>query len=141
MAIRRILGTLHQGTQYIRACSGILELLDFFGILDQLIHSSITFLLFEFCSFQRNQQTMRASRPEGSSASSSLPANATCPTNVVSCYQLLVSELDEFLRPMQAAESSVLVDVLHFPEKLFTVGGNATAHRELLCEGEGVRAK
>jgi len=39
--------------------------------------------------------------------------------NVVMCFEHLVAELKLYIQPLQAAESSVLVDVLHFPEKLF----------------------
>uniref|UniRef100_A0A915CQ64 Inositol 1,4,5-trisphosphate receptor n=1 Tax=Ditylenchus dipsaci TaxID=166011 RepID=A0A915CQ64_9BILA len=58
-------------------------------------------------------------------------------TNVVTCYQHLVSELKFFLQPLQAAESSVLVDVLHFPESLFAQGSRL----QELCEHGGVCSK
>lgn len=58
-------------------------------------------------------------------------------TNVVTCYQAMVSEFKSFALPLQAAEASVLVDVLHTPERLFPVGSEL---REK-CENGGVVAK
>uniref|UniRef100_A0A914HGQ2 MIR domain-containing protein n=1 Tax=Globodera rostochiensis TaxID=31243 RepID=A0A914HGQ2_GLORO len=97
---------------------------------------------FSACFIKRNQQSVRANRPEGSSSSYCYPFGGA-PTNVVCCFQLLVSELCQFLRPLQSAECSVLVDVLHFPEKLFCAFGGKSqqSQRKFLCEGEGVRAK
>ncbi|CAD5219928.1 unnamed protein product [Bursaphelenchus okinawaensis] len=57
--------------------------------------------------------------------------------NVVMCYQQLISELRVFLLPLQGAESSVLVDILHLPEKLFPIG---SALRDR-CEHGGVCSK
>uniref|UniRef100_A0A183CC87 Inositol 1,4,5-trisphosphate receptor n=1 Tax=Globodera pallida TaxID=36090 RepID=A0A183CC87_GLOPA len=101
---------------------------------------------FSACFIKRNQQSVRANRPEGSSSAYCSPFGAGkdgAPTNVVCCFQLLVSELCQFLRPLQSAECSVLVDVLHFPEKLFCAfgGKGQQSQRKFLCEGEGVRAK
>uniref|UniRef100_A0A915PLW3 Inositol 1,4,5-trisphosphate receptor n=1 Tax=Setaria digitata TaxID=48799 RepID=A0A915PLW3_9BILA len=45
-------------------------------------------------------------------------------SDVVSCYQAMVAEFKMFALPLQAAEISVLVDVLHAPERLFTVGSD-----------------
>ncbi|VDD89339.1 unnamed protein product [Enterobius vermicularis] len=58
-------------------------------------------------------------------------------TNVVTCYQAMVGEFKVFALPLQAAEASVLVDVLHTPERLFPVGSEL---REK-CENGGVVAK
>ncbi|KAI6214303.1 Inositol 1,4,5-trisphosphate receptor [Aphelenchoides besseyi] len=57
--------------------------------------------------------------------------------NVVTCYQQLVDELKLFLQPLQSAESSVLVDVLHLPERLFPVGSKLRDR----CEHGGVCSK
>ncbi|EJD74264.1 cation channel family protein [Loa loa] len=43
-------------------------------------------------------------------------------SDVVSCYQAMVTEFKMFALPLQAAETSVLVDVLHAPERLFAPG-------------------
>ncbi|VDK30939.1 unnamed protein product [Gongylonema pulchrum] len=58
-------------------------------------------------------------------------------SDVVSCYQAMVIEFKVFALPLQAAETSVLVDVLHAPERLFTVGSDLFEK----CENGGVIAK
>uniref|UniRef100_A0A915CC30 Inositol 1,4,5-trisphosphate receptor n=2 Tax=Parascaris univalens TaxID=6257 RepID=A0A915CC30_PARUN len=58
-------------------------------------------------------------------------------TNVVTCYQGVVAEFRIFALPLQAAEASVLVDVLHTPEHLFPIGSEL--HEK--CEDGGVVAK
>uniref|UniRef100_A0A183UJY7 RYDR_ITPR domain-containing protein n=1 Tax=Toxocara canis TaxID=6265 RepID=A0A183UJY7_TOXCA len=58
-------------------------------------------------------------------------------TNVVACYQGVVAEFRIFALPLRAAEASVLVDVLHTPERLFPIGSEL---REK-CEDGGVVAK
>ncbi|VDK41879.1 unnamed protein product [Anisakis simplex] len=58
-------------------------------------------------------------------------------TNVVTCYQGVVAEFRIFALPLQGAEASVLVDVLHTPERLFPVGSEL--HEK--CENGGVVAK
>uniref|UniRef100_A0A7E4V258 Inositol 1,4,5-trisphosphate receptor n=1 Tax=Panagrellus redivivus TaxID=6233 RepID=A0A7E4V258_PANRE len=58
-------------------------------------------------------------------------------TNVVMCYQQLILEFKAFLQPLQSAEGSVLVDVLHFPERLFPAGSKL----RLQCEDGGVVSK
>lgn len=42
-----------------------------------------------------------------------------------------------FLQPLQTAESSVLVDVLHLPERLFPIGSELRDR----CENGGVCSK
>ncbi|KAL3082805.1 hypothetical protein niasHS_010607 [Heterodera schachtii] len=98
---------------------------------------------FSACFIKRNQQSVRANRPEGCPSSYVSPFGVVrdgTPTNVVCCFQLAVSELCHFLRPLQSAECSVLVDVLHFPEKLFCAS-TGKEQRKIFCGGEGVRAK
>ncbi|TMS38970.1 hypothetical protein L596_005581 [Steinernema carpocapsae] len=58
-------------------------------------------------------------------------------TNVVGCYQGMVTDFRNFLSPLQHAEGSVLVDVLHFPERLFPLGSDLRKQ----CEDGGVVAK
>lgn len=58
-------------------------------------------------------------------------------TNVVMCYQQLIIDFKLFLQPLQAAEGSVLVDVLHFPERLFPIGSAL----RVKCEHGGVVSK
>lgn len=58
-------------------------------------------------------------------------------TNVVTCYQAMAAEFKIFALPLQAAEASVLVDVLHTPERLFPVGSELRER----CENGGVVAK
>ncbi|KAK0400335.1 hypothetical protein QR680_003453 [Steinernema hermaphroditum] len=58
-------------------------------------------------------------------------------TNVVGMYQSMVADFRSFLLPLQAAEGSVLVDVLHFPERLFPLGSDLRKQ----CEDGGVVAK
>uniref|UniRef100_A0A914YSR1 Inositol 1,4,5-trisphosphate receptor n=1 Tax=Panagrolaimus superbus TaxID=310955 RepID=A0A914YSR1_9BILA len=58
-------------------------------------------------------------------------------TNVVMCYQQLIIDFKLFLQPLQAAEGSVLVDVLHFPERLFPLGSPL----RVKCEHGGVVSK
>lgn len=58
--------------------------------------------------------------------------------NVVMCFEHLVAELKMYIQPLQAAESSVLVDVLHFPEKLFDAGYSGLKE---LCAKGGVCSK
>lgn len=86
--------------------------------------------------FQRNQQSLsiRSSRTLNVSRFSRTVDSLN---NVVMCYQQLVVELKFFLQPLQMAEGSVLVDVLHLPEKLFPVG---SVLRER-CEHGGVCSK
>ncbi|VDO42645.1 unnamed protein product [Brugia timori] len=45
-------------------------------------------------------------------------------SSVVSCYQAMVNEFKVFALPLQTAETSVLVDVLHAPERLFISGSD-----------------
>uniref|UniRef100_A0AAF5RY03 Inositol 1,4,5-trisphosphate receptor n=5 Tax=Wuchereria bancrofti TaxID=6293 RepID=A0AAF5RY03_WUCBA len=45
-------------------------------------------------------------------------------SSVVSCYQAMVNEFKMFALPLQTAETSVLVDVLHAPERLFISGSD-----------------
>uniref|UniRef100_A0AC35U5D8 Inositol 1,4,5-trisphosphate receptor n=1 Tax=Rhabditophanes sp. KR3021 TaxID=114890 RepID=A0AC35U5D8_9BILA len=56
-------------------------------------------------------------------------------SNVVVCYQSIINDFKNYLHPLHAAESSVLVDVLHFPEKLFPVGSPL---REQCANGKAV---
>lgn len=49
----------------------------------------------------------------------------------------MVAEFKMFALPLQAAETSVLVDVFHAPERLFTPGSDL--YQE--CENGGVIAK
>ncbi|VDK72063.1 unnamed protein product [Litomosoides sigmodontis] len=58
-------------------------------------------------------------------------------SDVVSCYQAMVAEFKMFALPLQAAETSVLVDVLHAPERLFTP--TSALYQE--CENGEVIAK
>ncbi|VDK64075.1 unnamed protein product, partial [Onchocerca ochengi] len=58
-------------------------------------------------------------------------------SDVVSCYEAMVAEFKMFALPLQAAETSVLVDVFHAPERLFTPGSDL--YQE--CENGGVIAK
>uniref|UniRef100_A0A158Q836 Inositol 1,4,5-trisphosphate receptor n=1 Tax=Elaeophora elaphi TaxID=1147741 RepID=A0A158Q836_9BILA len=57
--------------------------------------------------------------------------------DVVSCYQAMVAEFKIFALPLQAAETSVLVDVLHAPERLFAPDSDLFQK----CEYGGVIAK
>ncbi|KAL3982635.1 RIH domain family protein [Acanthocheilonema viteae] len=57
--------------------------------------------------------------------------------DVVSCYQAMVAEFKMFALPLQAAETSVLVDLLHAPERLFVPGSDL--HQE--CENGVVIVK
>lgn len=50
---------------------------------------------------------------------------------------MMVNELGRHLDPLKQAEASVLVDVLHTPERLFARGSRL----RLKCEGGGVVAK
>ncbi|CAI4231953.1 unnamed protein product [Auanema sp. JU1783] len=52
--------------------------------------------------------------------------------NVVNCYHMMIGEFKFYLLPLNAAEGSVLVDVLHMPELLFPVG---SALREQCARG------
>uniref|UniRef100_A0A1I7YYU4 Inositol 1,4,5-trisphosphate receptor n=1 Tax=Steinernema glaseri TaxID=37863 RepID=A0A1I7YYU4_9BILA len=84
----------------------------------------------------RNQNlAVRTSRLQ-SMASYASTANDNY-TNVVGMYQSMVSDFRNFLLPLQAAEGSVLVDVLHFPERLFPLGSDLRKQ----CEDGGVVAK
>ncbi|CAG9538689.1 unnamed protein product [Cercopithifilaria johnstoni] len=58
-------------------------------------------------------------------------------SDVVSCYQAMTVEFKKFALPLQAAETSVLVDVLHAPERLFSPGSDL--YQE--CENGGVITK
>lgn len=57
--------------------------------------------------------------------------------NVVMRYQQLIEQFKLYLQPLQAAEGSVLVDILHFPERLFP--RNSRLREE--CENGGVVSK
>uniref|UniRef100_A0A0N5C5P1 Inositol 1,4,5-trisphosphate receptor n=1 Tax=Strongyloides papillosus TaxID=174720 RepID=A0A0N5C5P1_STREA len=50
-----------------------------------------------------------------------IPSSETYTSNVVIKYQEVINVFKIYLLPLQSAESSVLVDVLHLPEKLFPV--------------------
>uniref|UniRef100_A0A914UXI8 Uncharacterized protein n=1 Tax=Plectus sambesii TaxID=2011161 RepID=A0A914UXI8_9BILA len=88
---------------------------------------------------QKTSLRVKTSRPTLSSTSQNPSFSKTFEgyANVVTCYQALVVAFKSFLLPLQAAEASVLVDVLHAPERLFPVGSEL---REK-CEGGGVVAK
>lgn len=49
----------------------------------------------------------------------------------------MVDEFEKFAQPLQAAETSVLVEVLHAPERLFPIGSDLSEK----CKGGGVIAK
>uniref|UniRef100_A0A913HZP3 Inositol 1,4,5-trisphosphate receptor n=1 Tax=Strongyloides stercoralis TaxID=6248 RepID=A0A913HZP3_STRER len=50
-----------------------------------------------------------------------IPFSESCTSNVVIKYQEVINVFKIYLLPLQSAECSVLVDVLHLPEKLFPV--------------------
>uniref|UniRef100_A0AC34QF85 Inositol 1,4,5-trisphosphate receptor n=1 Tax=Panagrolaimus sp. JU765 TaxID=591449 RepID=A0AC34QF85_9BILA len=58
-------------------------------------------------------------------------------TNVVMKYQQMIEQFKIFLQPLQAAEGSVLVDIFHFPERLFPIGSIL----RIRCENGGVVSK
>jgi hypothetical protein len=70
----------------------------------------------------RNQQSISVRTNRHLNPSARYSRTVESQNNVVTCYQQLVEELKSFLQPLQTAESSVLVDVLHLPERLFPVG-------------------
>ncbi|VDM97439.1 unnamed protein product [Thelazia callipaeda] len=57
--------------------------------------------------------------------------------NVVECYQAMVEEFKSFALPLQAAETSVLVDILYAPERLFKPDSDLYKK----CENGGVISK
>uniref|UniRef100_A0A914ER69 Inositol 1,4,5-trisphosphate receptor n=1 Tax=Acrobeloides nanus TaxID=290746 RepID=A0A914ER69_9BILA len=83
----------------------------------------------------RNQQQVSNTRANRTLALPRSRMNDS--SNVVMFYHTLVTEFKIFLQPLQVAEGSVLVDILHFPERLFPPG---SALREQ-CEHGGVVSK
>lgn len=92
-------------------------------------------LLFHSFTFQRNQQALARSTNRRPNSFEDGVANVIC------FYQELVFEFAQFLQPIQCAECSVLVDVLHLPEKLFKSANSPSPAAMEFCQNGGIRAK